>query len=708
LTMKHIYFITAIVFSVLLIPSQSFSQENIDEMNSRQLKRYGIQAMKSGDIYTAIDYLSVYIADNPEDAEILYTLGELYFRTRNYPKAETYYRKAFREKRYKYTSAQFKTAVCIKMQGKYEEARREFEVFKRYQNDVDNTRYYRNRLETEIKGCEMAMKDSIHSNYVINNMHEINHSHIDFNPIPRGENRLIFASLPLKELTYFDQLTDTIPKRRFYQAVKKDNNWKITGEFGDDVINSSDANTGNGAFSPDGKRFYFTRCSKNIDNSMVCRIYKTEKKNNIWQKPKMLNNEINDPYSTSTMPAVGISRRNTDMLYYVSDREDGQGGLDIWYTYWDPHINDFTPPRNCGRKINTMADEITPYYNVDSRTLYFSSNGYPNYGGFDVFSTRGNGRNFSDPENLGKPINSEVDELYFVKSAEGYYGYFVSNRPDGKSIRHETCCDDIYQYIDSDYIRIMLTGEIYGITDLAFYNRIREQYEKNLTLEDLDHSKDSTSMKLLHKYPVSLFMKDPDTGEESFIKTDSTTHGRYWFNLEQGIDYILKINDFNRQEKIFALSTKEVTKDDTIHMDAIIVNTIPDKSLVIKNVYYDYGKYTLTDEAKQVIDNSVYKILEEYPNLIVEISSHTDSISSAEFNQRLSQKRAEAVVDYLIDKGIPERQLKAKGYGETKPIAPNSNPNGTDNPEGRAKNRRTEFKIIGEIEEFDDTSFDED
>lgn len=711
--MKHFQLITipAFVFFGFVI-TPAFGQDAMEDMNSRQIMRYGLQAMKSGDIFTAIDYLAAYLEEEPDDANMSYTLAELYFKERNYPAAEKYYHKAFRAKRRKFPEAQFKYAVCLKMQGKYEEALKEFNIFRRYSRDVSKSKsvYYKNRLQSEIEGCELALADSIHTNYVVNNMHGINHKHIDFNPIPLEEDLMIYASLPMDEMQYFDPATDSIPKRRFYMAYKDGKSWKTGEEFGGDLINTQEANTGNGAFSPDHKRFYFTRCSKHqgIANKMICQIYRTEKKNNEWQEPELLNNEINMPGYTSSMPAVGVSRRNTDMLYFVSDRpEGGQGGMDIWYTYWDPRREAFMPPRNCGRKINTAGDEMTPFYHVNSKTMYFSSDAYPNYGGLDVFKTRGSGRQFSEPENIGKPVNSEVDELYFSKAEEGYYGYFVSNRAGGQSLRHETCCDDIYQYIDSDYIRIWLTGQIYGITDLSFYNSIREEYEQNLTIDHLDHMDDTSSMERLHKYPVSLFMKDPDTGKESFIKTDSTNQGRFWFNLEQGIDYVLKVKDFNRDEKEFALTTRDITKDDTLHMDAIIVNTIPTEPLILKNVYYEYNDHKLTDEAKNVIDNTIFDLLQENPSIVVEISSHTDSVGSDEFNLELSQKRAESVVEHLIDRGIPEDQLEAKGYGEKDPIAPNTNPDGTDNEEGRAKNRRTEFRIIGELEDYSDIIYEE-
>ncbi|MGM0649194.1 MAG: OmpA family protein [Bacteroidota bacterium] len=699
--MKYFYIITVLIFSVLINGKQIYSQENIEDMNTRQIKRYGLKAMEKGDVFTAIDYLSVYVEEKPDDVEILYTLGELYFKERNYPKAEKYYQKTFRQERWEYPDAQFKKALCIKMQGKYKTALREFTIFKRYVSEVERTRYYNDRLQTEIKGCKMALEDTIQTNYVVRNLKGINNSHIDFNPIPQGENRLIFASLRLDELTYFNTEKDSIPKRKFYTAIKQGQSWKMADEFGDDVINTSNANTGNGAFSPDGQRFYFTRCSKGYDNRMMCNIYKTEKKNNLWQKPQKLNKEINPQYSTSTMPAVGVSRRNTDMLYFVSDREGGQGGMDIWYTYWDPRRNAYITPRNCGRGINTMADELTPYYHVDSRSLYFSSNGHPNVGGYDVFRSRGSGRQFSDPENLGKPINSEVDDIYFTKAEEGHFGYFTSNRPESQSLRHETCCDDIYQYINRDYIRICLTGQVYGITDTSFYNSIREEYKHNMTMEHEQYVKDSASMKLLHKYPVSLFMIDPESGKQKFIKTDSTEQGKYWFNLEQGIDYVLKVKDFNRKEKVFSLTTKNINKSDTINMDAIIINTVPTQPIILKNIYYEYGEHKLTEEAIKVIDNTIYKLLKENPNIIIEINAHSDSTSSAQYNLKLSQKRAEAVLNYLVEKGIPKKQLRAKGYGETRPIATNTT------PEGRAKNRRTEFRIIGEVEEYSDVIYEE-
>jgi outer membrane protein OmpA-like peptidoglycan-associated protein len=707
----HKLFIAIILcIASLGINQNAIAQQDITEINTRQLKRYGEKALAAGDLFTAIDYLSAYIKEKPNDAKVLFTLGELYFKERNYPEAEKYYLDAFKAKRRKYPQAQFKYAECLKMQGKYEDALREFNIFKRYRKDLKSKdqKYYKDRMRSEIEGIEMLLADTLNTNFLVNNLGKpINHKHIDFNPMMIDENRLVFASLQLDNVKYFDPVKDSIPKRKFYEAFKQGNSWKITGEFGDEQINSPDFNTGNGAFSPDGNRFYFTRCSREFDERIICRIWLSKLENNQWQTPEILPEIINDPYYTSTMPAVGISRRNTDMLYFVSDREGTNGGMDIWYSYYDPRREEWKSPRNSGRKINTVGDEMTPFYDADRKTLYFASNGHPNIGGLDIFKTRGSGRSFNEPKNMKQPVNSSYDDLYYNVYKEGYTGYFVSNRPGGQSLRHETCCDDIYQFIDSDYIRIWLTGEIYGITDLDFYNSIRAEYEQDMRLDHVTTDKDTASVKLLHKYPVSLFMIDPETTEEIFIKTDSTEKGRFWFNLEQGIDYRLKVKDFNRDEKVFALTTKPITQDDTIIMDAIIVNTIPTEPITLKNVYYEYDKAELTKEAERVIHNTIYKLLKEHPTIIVEISSHTDSVASNEYNMELSQKRAESVVNFLMEKGISEEQMTAKGYGEENPIAPNSNPDGTDNEEGRAKNRRTEFRIIGELEEYSDIIYEE-
>ena len=201
------------------------------------------------------------------------------------------------------------------------------------------------------------------------------------------------------------------------------------------------------------------------------------------------------------------------MFFFVSDRENGQGGLDIWFTYYDSKRKEWKEPKNCGKRINTPANELTPYYNIETKTLYFSSDGHPGMGGLDIFKAFGDGKNFENALNLRQPINSSFDDLYFILESNGQRGFFTSNRDGGYSLRHANCCDDVYEFIDKDYINIAVTGKIFGITDSAFFKTIEKEYQQEmaLSLNVLDRSDD---IELLYNYQVSLFMIDKNSGKE--------------------------------------------------------------------------------------------------------------------------------------------------------------------------------------------------
>jgi outer membrane protein OmpA-like peptidoglycan-associated protein len=327
-------------------------------------------------------------------------------------------------------------------------------------------------------------------------------------------------------------------------------------------------------------------------------------------------------------------------------------------------------------------------------------------GGFDIYRTFGEGKSFDGPKNVGYPINSSFDDLYYILEDSRQRGYFTSNRSGGYSLRHENCCDDIYEFIYRDYINIAITGEVFGITDSLFFLSIEDEYKAEMAL-DLNVLDRSDNIELLYDYPVNLFILD-DNGKEYFVKTDYTKPGNYFFNLEQGKDYIVSVKDFNKKEIRLPFSTKNIVRSDTIELDAIMVNTFPAQSFIVKNIYYEFAKAELTDTAKITIDNTIFKILQAYPDIIIEISSHTDSVDTEEFNMQLSQDRAQSVVDYLIDKGIDQERLVAKGYGEGFPIAPNTHPDGRDNPEGRQKNRRTEFKVIGQLDNEEEIIYEDE
>ncbi|MDD4150767.1 MAG: OmpA family protein [Bacteroidales bacterium] len=706
--MKKIYLLTLII---IIFNTISFGQKdkNSETQTYRpmQVLKKAKTAHKSGDIFSAIDYYLIYDELKPNKPKVLSALGNLYLREKNYREAKVYLLKSYRTEPKKNFIDLFNYARCLHTLSDYENATKYFELFISETKRESDLKDYNRLAKDYIEGIASIpiLKDSS-LNVIISLLdNTVNKPHIEFSPIPYDDNKLIFASLPEKEIKFYDPEHDTLPTRKFYIAQRQGSNkWKNLGEW-NKTINGDNINTGNGAFSDDKQRFYFSRCEKDFKHTMVCKLYVSELKNNEWQEPIALPEIINDPITSNTMPTIGLSRKSTDILYFVSDREGGRGGKDIWFTYYDPRKETWKEPKNCGRKINTILDEITPYYNIDTKTLYFSSEGHPGLGGFDIYKTFGEGKSFEGPKNVGYPINSSFDDLYYILEDSRQRGFFTSNRSGGYSLRHENCCDDIYEFIHKDFINIAVTGKVFGITDSLFFLSIKDEYIENLNI-GLDILDKSDEIELLYDYPVNLYIVNGN--KEYFVKTSLTTPGHYFFNLEQGKDYVISVKDVNKKDIRLPLTTKGITRSDTIVMDAIMVSTFPAQSLIVKNIYYEFAKSELTSVAKTTINNTIYEVLQSYPDIIIEISSHTDSIDTEAFNMQLSQDRAQSVVDYLINKGIGKERLVAKGYGKNQPIAPNSNPDGTDNPEGRQKNRRTEFKVLGQIDDDDELIYEDD
>jgi len=208
----------------------------------------------------------------------------------------------------------------------------------------------------------------------------------------------------------------------------------------------------------------------------------------------------------------------------------------------------------------------------------------------------------------------------------------------------------------------------------------------------------SDTIKPLANASIALYVKDKETEQYGFVDRFITDKdGKYYFNLLPDKDYQFKMEGFQYFESEIHLSTENITFSDTIQMPPIWVNVLSDKPIILENIYYEFNSAELTEKDKKVLDTTLVLLMKEAPEFIIELSAHTDSIGDFEYNMKLSQQRAENVVKYLVSKGIPRERLIAKGYGPLKPIAPNFKPDGSDNPEGREKNRRTEFKIIGTI-----------
>ncbi len=722
---KHILILSLVLFSFSI-----FGQGAGNSMSFHpwQIKNFAKNAIRVGDIYTAIDYLEVYTQLKPENYKEIFMLAELYRKSRDYVKAEKWYLKAYRGDEKKYIKALYYHALMQKMNGKYDLASQNFIKFRKKCKGLKDARLYKKLAQNEVRGCEIApiLIDSSLKVLITHLDTSVNKAHIDFAPVSINEQTMLYSSLKADKIKYYNpnDTLDKIPVRKFYLAKKHGENWKNIGEF-EGPFNDPEINSGNGAFSPDGMKFYFTRSEKNWQNKVISKIYVSEKFRGKWTEPEKMPEPINNPKYTTTQPTIGIeSVKNEEVMYFVSDRPGGKGGLDIWFTIYNKKKKSFKLPKNAGSKINTIGDEMSPYYDMETRKMFFSSTGHPGIGGYDIFKSTGEVRRWTQPENIGYPINSQADDVYYAVNKDRERAFFVSNREGGVSLKNSTCCDDIYGFRWTEYIHIAVKGPVFEMVNLQkvdtliqYIERITDTLEidtigiDSLNIDSLPKLVDivieiDTSsveqMKMLNDADVTLYLVElEDDIEETYLvkSMKARNAGNYIFALEQGNNYRLIAECdgyFNTQADI---STTKIITSDTLEQ-ALELKKIPIKAIVLENIYYEFDKADLTENAKTTIDSTILMILKDNPKLIVELSSHTDSKGDDDYNLKLSQERAESVVNYLIIGGIEKKRLIATGYGEIRPVAPNTNPNGSDNPEGRQENRRTEFKVIGSSDQF--------
>ncbi|HEX8516401.1 MAG TPA: OmpA family protein [Bacteroidia bacterium] len=662
-----------LIISCLFFFSAGIAQVSleIDEKKEGQLKNLAREAERTGEIYLALEYYKQLVALAPANAKNQYKAAELYRYTRNYAEAEKYYEQVCTSSLEKYPDALFYLAAMQKANGKHKEAGENLAKFKKISKDVSDERL-KKLYKTELEGCNLPAlyKDSV-PNAVISNMgNAINNPHIDFSPIPVSEKELIFGSLRETEAKFYDAKTvDTmkLPVRKFYIGEKSDQDWKFKGEL-EGPFNSNDINIANGTFSLDRTRFYFTRCEQNWQYKMICKIWYSEKKGKAWSEPVLMDEQINMAGYTSTHPTMGRgSKKNQEILYFVSDRPGTRGGLDIWYSEFDPRKKSFKAPKNAGNKINTIGSEITPFYDVKTKTLYYSTDGKANIGGLDIYRSTGELNAWEPSVNLGPPVNSPADDLDFALKTDAKGGFIASNRAGGQSLYNATCCDDIYEFVYTNFIELICIGKILD----------------SKTKDCIDNAK-------LSVYIVN--------GEDKYLSEEITVPGcDYKLQLRPGMDYIIEAGRNDHFNNSVTVSTKNIKKSDTLRKN-IELEPIPVQPIVIPHLNYEFSSAQLTHDSKILLDTTLLLLLQKNPDIILELSSHTDSKGTDAYNMKLSQKRAESVVNYLSGKGIDKSRLTPKGYGETIPLAPNENRDGSDNPEGRQINRRTEFKVIGKID----------
>ncbi len=650
-------------------------------LSAGKLKKLAINAERYGDYYTALNYFTSYAAKKQKSAEAQYKLASLFEKNRNYKAAAASYMDAYMLDE-KNPEALYNHIQMVKMTGDIQNARDQYEAFQSSIRAKGYSNNWRRTLRSAIASCDTALAliaDSLP--VVINNVgSDVNGPHQEFAPIPIGENELIFGSLRENEIKYY-AVDSAATRRQLYISQREGEEWG-SSQLWDVPFNTPDYQVVNGSFSRDGNLFICTRCQENWKNEMTCKLWSVRKENGDWAAAELMPEEINGEDLIVTQPALAFDqKKERNILYFSSNAEGGQGGMDIYYTYFDTRKNAWRKPRNLGRRVNGEGDEITPFFSQKEKKLYYSSSSSSGMGGLDIYSSRGELNRFGKPINVGYPINSSVDDFYFVLNDDRESGFFVSNRAGGYQMINETCCDDIYEFKLKDVVRIDMEGFVMRVDE--------EDYVKGEG--DMLSSK-SFNTNFIDGVQVDLYLLED--GEEILMErflTDGDGLFKVDFEPEKQYKVVLSKEGFFSNN--IDVDTRGKTKSEVISQN-IGLSEISGKSIIMGNINYEFDSADLTAESQREIDKGILNTLRENPGIVIEISSHTDNRGEVSYNEDLSQRRAEGVVKYLTNRGIAADRLKAKGYGESKPIASNSKEDGSDNPEGRAENRRTEFKIL--------------
>jgi outer membrane protein OmpA-like peptidoglycan-associated protein len=655
------------------------------EAKAAELKAQAKKYDKNSDVYNAISYYTQYLTIMPKDVKINWRLARLLFQTRDYAEACRYFDTVIVLKPKKFPMAYYyKGVVCMNLQ-KYDAAIEAFTIFRKVYRKLGTKPDYRKLAGIYAESAAWAKSHLTDNGDVVINHPgmSLNHSNIDFAPFPVDENTLLYGAV------YSDSSQDLSPVRQIYKAERINGQWKNLGRI-DSTINNPEFNTGNAIVSPDGQRMYFTRSRINWQKVEISEIYESQMENGSWSEPRRLPYPVNDENYTSTQPALGRdAKTGNDVLYFVSNRKGCKGGLDIWYSIFDKKTGKYAVPQALDKSVNSIGDECCPFYDLSSRTLYFSSNGRSNgLGGFDIYQANGSIKKWTGAQPLPVPYNSSYDEYYFSILKNNKEGYFSSNRP-GAFASNGSCCDDIFYFKINNCVRVNSTGIIRNSSNAEFYNSLNTKYHLGIEVP-----KDSLP---LANVPVELYLTDDAGNNDIFIsKTYTDACGQYSFELERNKHYKILAKNYGYHEKSANVSTLYANCSDTIKIENTFISYVPKVNARI-NIYYDYNDDHLSDSARRSIDMMLVPLFELFPNAIIEIGSHTDNNGSSKYNLDLSQRRSESVVNYLVTKGISKDRLVARGYGMDKPIAPNTNADGSDNPAGRQLNRRTEMSIVGEI-----------
>lgn len=544
-------------------------------------------------------------------------------------------------------------AQGLKVQQNYAEAERILNNYLPRARDEKTKKFAEKELENLRKIDDLKEKESY---YRVKNLEDINTEKAEYSPV-FSQNYLYFTSN--REGGKIYRTTGT-PFTDIYRVASRGANVNLsTLDALDPIINHVDTNEGSVAISPDGSSMIFAKGNDGkAKGYSEVNLFFTRYRNGRWSEPVPLS--INVAEAWDSTPAFSP---NGTTLYFSSTRPGGYGGADLYQAKVNRRGR-WVDVRNLGPEINTPGDEMFPYISEDG-SLYFSSDGHAGFGKLDMFRAVREGGHVT-VTNLGKPMNSSADDFGLFQY-NLTRGFFTSNRRGGKGD------DDIYTFINDDPDLKVVNYFLTGVT---------------MTTDD------GGEEIVLPNTKVSLTADNGDVLDEAFTGAD----GKFNFRVypEEHYDLIGEKTDYFTVRKDFTTVGKTVNRDTltefitnvtfetNIMMDPIVL----EKAIVLDNIYYDLDKANIRPDAALVLD-SLVQIMNDNPEIYIELGSHTDSRADDDYNMKLSQRRAQSAVSYIINEGIESDRIVAKGYGETQLLIKNAKTEAE-----HQKNRRTEFKVL--------------
>lgn len=592
----------------LLIVSSLYSCKSAKLSDAEEKQRIG-------EYYEAAAiYRKVYTKTSPKKRDlrgyIAYRMAECNRLINNTAKATSAYMNAIRYD-YPDSTVYLRMGQMLQKTGRYPEAIKNYDIY--MENDPSNL-----LVINGIQGCELApgwKKNP--TRYEVRRMDKFNSRRGEFSPMLAGDkyDQLYFASSRSKDKdAKVSAITGQNNNNLFLVKQDEKGAWLAPVELEDEV--NTEYDEGTPSFSPDGNTMYYTYCAQDPEGPRTAEIYISTRSSAKWGKGTRAT-IVKDSVTALGHPSISPDGK---YLYFVSDAVGGFGGKDIFRARVAG--NDFGPMENLGEEINTPGDEMFPYVR-DSVTLYFASNGHPGMGGLDLFKATQDSTGKWKVENLGAPINSMADDFGITFAGKEERGFFCSNRNDARGYDH------IYSF-ELPTITIFIEGIV---------NDVDEYPIEDATVRIV--GKDGLNVKV----PVK---KD----------------GTYRVELERDIRYVMMASARGYLNQNYELHTGPEEKNETYIVDFFLSPI--SKPVVIDNIFYDFDKATLRPESKKALDEMI-KMLNDNPNVTIELGAHTDRKGTDQYNERLAQRRAQSVVDYLIAGGIEAARLEAKGYGESVP-----------------------------------------